>query len=265
MNKPKIVGFIAEKNVIVFIYRKSSKVHYLVCMKYNKSKETFILGSRFYGKLYPEKCDISPDGRYFLYFAMRGTSQEKYKKEMYCWTAICRPPNITAQFILEHNDTWFGGGRFIDERKLFINSGYEKINTKKFGQYSIVTEGSCGNWEIGKGWKLTETQKSDLKYYNYVVPKYWEKSKGKITIKRKLEYDELYSKRGRFDMYSYTIIDNKTQNEIPLANCTWIDFDNFGRIITGQGSKIVIYKNYSQIKENSPSIIYDLEDLIIKN
>ncbi len=262
MNSPKIAGFIAERNIIVFIYRKTAKIHYLIRMEYNKNKENFVLGSRFYGKLYPERCSISLDGQHFLYFARRGTSQSKEEHQFDYWTAICCPPSITAQFLLGHNDAWFGGGRFIDKRTLFICSGYGTMETTTFCQYNITTEGSRGNWEIGKGWKLTETQKCSLKYYNFVVPKYWEKSNGKITIKRKLEYNELFLKRGRFDMYSYILIHNKTNDEISLTNCIWVDFDNFGRIITSQGSKIVIYENYSQILKNSPCVEYDLEDLL---
>ena len=33
-------------------------------------------GSWLHGTLYPERCDLSPDGRYLCYFALKGDSTE---------------------------------------------------------------------------------------------------------------------------------------------------------------------------------------------
>lgn len=256
-NTPKIIGFLAEKNIVVFIYRKTNKIHYLVRMQYYKNKEVIAFGSRFYGKLYPSRCDISPDGRHFLYFAMRGTSKEKYDNSFDYWTAICSPPTITAQFFLGHYYTWSGGGRFLNKKHIVIKGFDEDTLTQKsFGQYQI-SAGSYNDWEIGKDWELIENYKE--KEMGIPIPKYWQKSNGKLILKRKLEYDEIFKSRGQFDRYSYTLIDNKTKNQTPLIHCVWADFDNFGRLITSQGSKIIIYKNYKEIIENSPKIFYDLE------
>ncbi len=262
MNKPKIAGFIAEKkNIIVFIYRRTHKINYLIRMDYYKNNEKLKLGSRFFGRFYPSRCDISPDGRYFLYFVM-GT-----EKKSYCWTAICTPPIITANFFLKHYDTWGGGGAFLNENKIFINNvGAEPLQSKRFNHYRIKDKDDIQETDFKRdtGWQITETQQVSTDSF---PPKFIEKTKKNITIKKKYEYHELYGKgenRGEFDMFSYTFINNNTKEETEIPTCQWADFDNFGRLLLACGSEIKIYKNYRQLSEDKPIISYDFEELINK-
>ncbi len=264
MNQPKIAGFIAEKkNIIVFIYRKTNKINYLIRMDYYKNNEKLHLGSRFYGRFYPSRCDISPDGRHFLYFAM-GHSK-KYQKNFPAWTAICSPPQITAQFLLGHYDTWGGGGAFLSENKIFINNtGAEPLSNEKFNRYRIKNKDNIQETDFKRddGWRITETQQVSA---NSFPPKFIEKTTKNITIKKKYEYHELYGKgknRGEFDMYSYTFINNNTKDETEIPICQWADFDNFGRLLLACGSEIKIYKNYRQLSENKPIKSYDFEELM---
>jgi hypothetical protein len=80
---PKIRGYVAsQKNIIVFLYRRSNKTTYLISLNYQTEKEWIEIGSRFYGRIYPNRCDLSPDGTYFLYFAM-GKSQQQLQYILY--------------------------------------------------------------------------------------------------------------------------------------------------------------------------------------
>ncbi|WP_018676400.1 hypothetical protein [Riemerella columbina] len=259
MNIPKIVGFISEKRTILFIYRKTAFRNYLIEMKYDKASARFVLGSAFYGRLYPSRCDISPDGRHFIYFAMGG-NRKKYEENVYCWTAICSPPIITAQLFIPHNDTWFGGGRFVDDRNISIWCDTEEHH---FDKYKITIDKRLSRFEIGKGWQMKEERQ---RKYGMDYPMHWEKSNGRFIIRRTLELEELYNmegiSRGGFDMYSYTIIHSKTKKEVPLNPCTWADFDNYDRLITSAGSKISIYKNFHEIENNESAINYDLEEIL---
>jgi hypothetical protein len=47
-------------------------------------------GAWFKGSLYPEKCDLSPDGTLLLYFVLQGSRvQTSYSHD---WTAVSRAP-----------------------------------------------------------------------------------------------------------------------------------------------------------------------------
>lgn len=271
---PKIRGYTASKqNKIVFLYRRSNKVTYLVLLNYQPGKESIQIGSRFYGRIYPNRCDIAPDGSYFLYFAM-GKSQKQYNKKLYCWTGICIPPYINAKMLFAHNDTWGGGGRFIDDETIFIKRGmYPQFDLEKnyeIGRYQITFSGKYDSWTSGKNWKLIETQIDPRYGEKYPIPKCWSKSNGKITLLKYLNYSSFLKSRdgytvGSYDLHSYEI-KNKKQIDWSLNTekklCLWADFDNFGRLIVARGSEVFIYKNCHDIINHKYSKVFDLEQLI---
>lgn len=58
-------------------------------------------------KLYPERCDISPDGKWLIYFALNG----RWNSEtLGAWTALSRVPYLKAVKIWPQGNTWGGGG-----------------------------------------------------------------------------------------------------------------------------------------------------------
>ena len=274
---PKIRGFVAsQNNKIVFLYRRSNKITYLALLSYGKGKEYLQVGSRFYGRIYPERCDISLDGKYFLYFAM-GSSQQQYRKQLYCWTGICTPPSITANILFAHGDTWGGGGTFIDRGTIFISPGmypdFDRHSSYLFEKYKITFEENYRNWgkTWSKGWKLIETQAHPRYGDRYPVPKYWTKKNGKFTLIRHSNRDLfLKSKNGQtigsYDLYSYEIENNQQTVKYSLDRedtpCLWADFDNLGRLIVTRGSKIFIYQNFQDAVDRIHHSSFDLEELI---
>ena len=275
---PKIRGYIAtEKNKIVFLYRRSNKITYLISLNYQQERDCIQIGSRFYGRIYPNRCDISPDGNYFLYFAM-GSSQQQYIKKLYCWTGICTPPSIKANILFAHQDTWGGGGRFIDNRSVFISPGMEPDfdikQNYKFDNYQITFRGKLKNgesWNSGKGWKLAETQIVPNYGDKYPIPKYWTKTNGRITLIKHLNYSSFLKSKdghtmGSYDLHSYEIEDNKNRVRYSLNDrgeiCLWADFDNLGRLIIARNSKIFIDRNFKNIIDQKSTKTFDFEKLI---
>ena len=57
-------------NMAVIIRRSPSKS---VCMMlWDRRNDTFKLGQWLRGRIYERRCDLSPDGKHFIYFAMNG-------------------------------------------------------------------------------------------------------------------------------------------------------------------------------------------------
>jgi hypothetical protein len=77
---------------------------------WHRKTDRFEDGQWLKHKVYPERCDLSPDGRHFLFFALDGkwgsAAQGSY-------TAISRPPYFTALVLHPQGDTWGGGGAFV--------------------------------------------------------------------------------------------------------------------------------------------------------
>ena len=275
---PKIRGYVAdEKNKIVFLYRRSNKITYLIFLDYQKGTETIQIGSLFYGRIYPNRCDISPDGTYFLYFAM-GKSQQQYNKKLYCWTGICIPPNITAKMLFAHGDTWGGGGRFIDNKTIFISPGmypdFDRTREDSFDRYQITfneTLPKGESWTSGKGWQLAATQINPRYGDKYPIPKYWTKANGRITLIKYLNYNTFLQSvngytMGSYDLHSYEIIDNKKEIRYSLdeesINCLWADFDNYERLIVARGSRLFIYQNLHDLVNKKHYKVFDFETIL---
>jgi hypothetical protein len=78
---------------------------------WDRRADEFTPGQWFKGKIYPDRADISPDGRHLIYFAM-GCVAWATLKTGGTWTAISRVPSLTALALWPQGDTWGGGGMF---------------------------------------------------------------------------------------------------------------------------------------------------------
>ena len=84
--------------------------------------DQFTRGQWFHGHMYPEKCDLSPDGKLFIHFVgdfRAGSTPEGYGKT---WTAVSRPPYLTALALWPMIDTWGGNGVFLDNRTVLLTA-----------------------------------------------------------------------------------------------------------------------------------------------
>lgn len=84
--------------------------------------DTFEVGQWVKNKIYTDVCDISPDGRHFLYFILDGRWDSPAKGT---YTAISRVPYFTALALYPQGDTWGGGGFFIDHERYFVRTADE--------------------------------------------------------------------------------------------------------------------------------------------
>jgi hypothetical protein len=82
-------------------------------LSWDLSNDHFEKGQWFKGRIYEHHCDLSPSGRYLVYWA------GNHKAPYYHWTAVSRPPYLTA-ISLWPNDGSIGGGVFDDESRLLL-------------------------------------------------------------------------------------------------------------------------------------------------
>ncbi|WP_435022246.1 hypothetical protein TA3x_002814 [Tundrisphaera sp. TA3] len=78
--------------------------------------DLFTPGAWLHGRIYEEKCDLSPDGQLFVYFAYK---TNRIGESTYAaFTAVSRPPWLRALVMWPQDDTYGGGGRFPADRIL---------------------------------------------------------------------------------------------------------------------------------------------------
>jgi hypothetical protein len=87
---------------------------------WNRDKDTFHPGRWFNGKIYPERSDLSPEGRRMIYFAMAGVAWA-VPETGGTWTAISLLPALNAVALWAQGDTRSGGGMFTSNASYWID------------------------------------------------------------------------------------------------------------------------------------------------
>lgn len=144
---------------------------------WNRRTDEFTLGQWLKGRIYEDRCDLSPDGRYFIYFAYDGRPQREHGP---AWTAISRAPWLKAIALYSKGSTWGGGGMFTGPRTYWLDAEhvlvrgttevrrdlqaeYAQIWHARWGQAGWEFQealGSAGDWvrfrekQLPRGWFL---------------------------------------------------------------------------------------------------------------
>jgi hypothetical protein len=85
---------------------------------WNTDEDAFTEGAWFRGRIFAEKCDLSPDGKLFVYAAFKGGRFKTSYTDS--WTAVSRPPWLHALTLWPMATTYGGGGRFTANRRLVV-------------------------------------------------------------------------------------------------------------------------------------------------
>ncbi len=87
-------------------------------IQWNTRTDEFTHGSWIKGRIYEDKCDVSPDGQLLLYFVHKGSQFNT--SFTHAWTAVSRVPYLQALTLWPQGTTYGGGGRFVTNRKLAL-------------------------------------------------------------------------------------------------------------------------------------------------
>lgn len=102
----------------VILRRGPSDWYHLIL--WNTRTDAFTNGAWIRGRIYEEKCDLSSDGKLFLYFILQGNRHRT--SYTHAWTAVSRPPWSTALALWPQGTTYGGGGRFTGDRSLTVRT-----------------------------------------------------------------------------------------------------------------------------------------------
>ena len=92
-------------------------------IQWQTRRDAFTHGAWIKGRIYEDRCDLSPDGRLFVYFLLKGNRGGS--SLTHAWTAISRPPWLHALALWPQGTTYGGGGRFVDNRSIALRGVVE--------------------------------------------------------------------------------------------------------------------------------------------
>ncbi len=111
---------IPARDVPVAVILRRGPSHWYHLILWETEGDHFTHGAWFKGRIYEDECDLSPDGKLFVYAVHQGSRSGS--SFTHAWTAISRPPWLHALVLWPQGTTYGGGGRFTAPRTLWGRS-----------------------------------------------------------------------------------------------------------------------------------------------
>lgn len=117
MPPPRLFVIMAREAPVAVVVRRGPAAWAQITL-WDTESDAFTRGAWFRGRIYENKCDVSPDGQLFVYAAFQGRKLRTSYSDS--WTAVSRPPWLHALALWPMGTTYGGGGRFVDDRRLVL-------------------------------------------------------------------------------------------------------------------------------------------------
>lgn len=249
--------------VAVIFYRRNSQTTHCLLHEYEEQRRSYrdrlSKGSRFYGRIFPERSHLSADGRLLVYFAMRGKKTEG-RSDPSTWTAVATPPWLRAHLFFPNGSTWGGGGVFLSGERLVVFEAsppgvgpeYETFH----GHRILYGTGSLPEPDAGVLHARLKPER--------ITKSPWPRDAGgrrKPVLVRTAKPQA----HGSYDLFDYVLqdadgYDIEGAEDVVLAN--WAGWDIYGRLIVAAGRHLKIYEIEPGKRLGKPAKTFDLEAVI---
>lgn len=168
----RLYAILARESARAVLFRRGpSKLVQLIA--WHRGDDRFTPGQWLKGRIYERRCDLSPKGDKLIYFAA------DHKPPLRSWTAVSKPPYLTALLLWPKGDCWGGGGLFQDRRTLLLNHRPWERELKEGLSYppgiQLLRFGARPGWGeddpicherlLRDGWRLTDKGKEHERPY----------------------------------------------------------------------------------------------------
>lgn len=248
---PARVFFILAREAPIAIVFRRGPSHWVQVLKWNTETDFVEEGQWFRGRLYERRSDLSPDGSLLLYFAHKINGRTLADREYtYAWTAVSRPPYLTALALWPKGDCWHGGGLFQNNGTVILNHKPEvaaahpmHLPSKLTVQLKEHVHGeddpifperlARDGWTLKQEW-IVSNRGYPLMFHTEQA-EVWEKSSEKgpqsIQLTRSitgLDYKEHFAVREDTDA---------AWNDLHMTS--WADWDHSGRLAFAQNGRLL--------------------------
>ncbi|KAF0812221.1 hypothetical protein IGB42_03211 [Andreprevotia sp. IGB-42] len=210
-------------------------------IRWDTANDTFELGQWFRGRIYEQMSDLSDDGELLLYVARKGGQRTLDELGSDTWTAISRPPYVTALALWPHAG-YCGGGVFSGHREalLYISGGMlqahaghepQGLQVQAYDQLdeaavnALAGRRNAWRWDDGErkhGWQLTARRERTAPDGVLQLIATARPHKVPRQVVRPIEQFVLRSSHG----------------DIPLGDADFVDFDQRGRVVLARGGEL---------------------------
>ena len=237
-----------------------------VCtVHWDRRKNTFKVGQWLKGRIYERRSDLSPDGKYLIYFAMNG----KWDSETGgSWTAVSRAPYLKAITLFGKGDCWHGGGLFTGGRQFWLNDGHGHSEMTRSSEVSRDGEFQPDTYYGGEctgvyyvrlqrdGWKLKGHHGAKLDTWTV-----FEKELPKGWVLRKTAHEQVGAPPGKGCYWDEHELENtQSGTKLQFEGWEWAELDGKRIVYTADG-KLFRVSLKSQTALGVPKELYDFNDM----
>lgn len=232
---------------------------------WNMRKDTFERGQWFKGRIYERRCDLSPDGRYLIYFAAKHTGP------FGTWTAISRPPYLTALALWPKGDCWNGGGWFLSDKGFVLNHPpNQTVTADGFSLQRLRMEGTApwrgeddSVWRYvldRDGWKLKNEGSYGRSKGGWIAtePEAWVKSHPKRKMTLEMAIVGIGTGRAWYEMRFRVF--SEEGDIVPSFAWDWADWNPSGDLVYAENGCIHRAKLRQQGIHSSKTLVDFTED-----
>lgn len=200
--------------------------------------DTFEHGQWFQGRVYPRRCDVSPDGALFAYFAHKVSGSKDLNTDS--WIAISRPPYFTALAVWAEGGTYCAGGFFRDRHSLFL-SGIREAPDQGEMPPCLQFTSDIPHRDRTPDWtdrtvffsRLLRDGWTPDPYIDHPSPN-WERlaPDGRTKLILMPVQNPSFERYGGYYAQEYAL--QRGEDLHPLGEATWADWDQHGRLVMAQ-------------------------------
>lgn len=248
----RLFVLLARKAPVGVIFRRGPSKQVLL-LGWDLTNDTFEVGQWFKGRIYEHRCDLSPRGDRLVYFAAswRGPFQS--------WTAVSRPPYLTALALWPKGDAWGGGGLFEGQNELLLNHGDPHgalaDGFRVPASFKVSRPPQAGRGEDAPifsrrmqrdGWTLVQPagalqRKANARVaYRYGQPEIWEKvsADGRRRRRLRLYTDGVHERGGAWYVRRAELPASREGASVDLGRIDWVDWSREGDLLLAREGKI---------------------------
>jgi hypothetical protein len=247
----RLYGLVARRAPLAVIFRRGPTRH-VELLRWNLTTNEVEAGQWLKGRIYERRSDLSPDGAFLAYFA------GKYETPLRTWTAISRPPFLTALAMWPKGDAWGGGGLFKDQRSFLLNHKPNEMTADPDHQPVGLRVLGAGEWSghgeddpiqhvrlMRDGWQLIdngavakEHGQRQPTWITFDPPVRYRRGQTKaspILLERSLE--GIHERQGRWYVTSHVIrIGNRIVRD--LGRSDWADWGPNGDLLVATDGRL---------------------------
>lgn len=254
----RVFAILARQARKAVIFRRGPSKH-VQLIKWHLDSDTLEFGQWFKGRIYERRCDLSPSGELLIYLAAKFRCHDP----MGSWTAISKPPYLTALALWPGTGSWGGGGIFEEEDLLLLNqsprqdpfpNGYKRRKSMRVEFYKgQLDDGPLGWHQLGSGgdfpiyhslllknqWRHINEEvhgKSEGKLYKYggnFRPFAYEKPCRGLRLQ--MQFKGTGQKNQPRYLTNYAVFNSNDELLLDLPRTDWADWDGHDLVIAKKG------------------------------